>query len=84
MPDVTLSDALKEAYASSPSDVVILHTLELRHPDFKNEAGVTTAIRVVRDQQDLFARLEPSAPLYPSQMVRFVAMGFDLDRHRTG
>jgi Domain of unknown function (DUF1833) len=53
--------------------------LELRHPDFKNEAGVTTAIRVVRDQQDLFARLESSAPLNPSQMVRFVAMGFDLD-----
>ena len=40
MPDVTLSEALREAYASAPSDVVILHTLELRHPDFKNESGV--------------------------------------------
>jgi hypothetical protein len=76
MPDASLSDAIREAYASAPSDVVILHTLELRHPDFKNESGVTTAIRVVRDQQDLFARLEASAPLEP---VRFVAMGFDLD-----
>jgi hypothetical protein len=79
MPDATLSEALKEAYASSPNDVVILHTLEFRHPDFKNESGVTTAIRVVRDQQDLFARLESSASLDPSQTVRFVAMGFDLD-----
>jgi hypothetical protein len=79
MPDASLSDAIREAYASAPSDVVILHTLELRHPDFKNESGVTTAIRVVRDQQDLFARLEASAPLNPSETVRFVAMGFDLD-----
>ena len=39
MTDNTLSEALKEAYTSAPSDVVILHTLELRHPAFKDENG---------------------------------------------
>ena len=34
MPDPSLSAAIKEAYASAPTDTVILHTLELRHPDF--------------------------------------------------
>ncbi len=79
MPDASLSEAIREAYASAPSDVVILHTLELRHPDFVDEEGVATAIRVVRDRVDLFAHLESSAPQHPGQEVRFVAMAFDLN-----
>ena len=77
MPDAALSEALREAYASAPSNVVILHTLEIRHPDFKDDAGNTTAIRVVRDQEDLLARLEAS--VNAGQQVQFVAMGFELD-----
>jgi hypothetical protein len=79
MPDTSLSEALREAYASAPNDVVILHTLEIRHPDFKDESGQSTAIRVVRDQTDLVARLEANAPVNAGQQVRFVAMGFDFD-----
>ena len=52
MPDFTLSDALEEAYASAPSSEAVLHTLEIRHPDF------TQPIRVVRDHQDFEAYLE--------------------------
>lgn len=40
MTDNTLSEALKEAYASALSNVVILHTLELRHPAFKDEKAI--------------------------------------------
>jgi hypothetical protein len=79
MPSDALSQALKEAYASAPSDSVILHTLELRHPSFKDEDGKQIAVRVVRDHQDLVARLEPTAPLNPGERVTFVAMGFDLE-----
>ena len=53
MPDPTLSQAIREAYAAAPSDVVILHTLELRHPAFVNDDESPTAIRVVRDHRDL-------------------------------
>ena len=69
---------MKEAYASAPSDVVILHTLELRHPSFKDALGAPTAIRVVRDYQDHLCVLEDSAPLDAGQAVLFIAMAFDL------
>ncbi len=77
MTDETLSEALKEAYASAPSDVIILHTLELRHPAFIDDAGNQTAIRVVRDNQNLKAFLEDSAILDAETEVEFLAMAFD-------
>lgn len=74
MPDSTLSQAIREAYASAPADVVIFHTLELRHPAF------TQPIRVVRDHADLVATLEPSAPANPSEPVTFVRFAFDFTK----
>lgn len=79
MPDPSLSAAIREAYASAPADVVILHTLELRHPAFRDDDGNPTAIRVVRDHADLWARLEPGAPVDGGAIVRFVAMAFELE-----
>ena len=79
MPDPALSEAIQEAYAHAPSEAIILHTLEIRHPDFRNENGNPTAIRVVRDQIDLQARLEADAPMDAGAIVTFVAMGFELD-----
>ena len=79
MPDPALSEAIQEAYAHAPSEAIILHTLEIRHPDFRDENGNPTAIRVVRDQLDLQARLEADAPMDAGAIVTFVAMGFDLD-----
>lgn len=32
-----LQQAIMEAYASSPSDVLIYHTLEIKHPDFMDD-----------------------------------------------
>lgn len=72
MPDSTLTQAIKEAYAAAPSDVVIHHTLELRHPAF------TQPLRVVRDYAALDATLEASAPEDPSTEVTFTAFAFDL------
>ncbi|WP_337996235.1 DUF1833 family protein [Oleispirillum naphthae] len=46
MPDPNLSEAIREAYASSPSGVVTLHTLELLHPNFD------APVRVVRNHAD--------------------------------
>ena len=46
MPDPALGQAIREAYASAPADVVILHTLEIRHPTF------TAPIRIVRNFAD--------------------------------
>lgn len=46
MPDPNLTAAIREAYASAPSDVVTLHTIELLHPAF------TEPVRVVRNHAD--------------------------------
>lgn len=79
MTDNTLSEALKEAYASAPSNITLLHTLELRHPAFVDENGEPTAIRVVRDNINHVCTLEDSAPLDAGKTVEFIAMGFDLE-----
>ena len=79
MSDSTLSEALKEAYASAPSDVILLHTLELRHPAFMDDGGIRTAIRVVRDHVNHRCRLEDTAPLNGGEEVEFLAMAFDLE-----
>jgi hypothetical protein len=72
MPDSTLSQALKEAYAAAPDNVVAYHTLEIYHPAF------TQPIRVVRDFVDLSAKLEASAPRDASTYVTFVGFAFDI------
>jgi hypothetical protein len=72
MPDASLSDAIKEAYAVAPADEVVYHTLEIRHNSF------ATPIRVVRDLVDLDATLEADAPEDASTEVTFLAYSFDL------
>lgn len=72
MPDSTLSQAIKEAYASAPDTDVAYHTLEIYHPSF------TTPIRVVRDFVDLSAKLESTAPRDASTYVTFVGYAFDI------
>lgn len=78
MPDVTLSQAWKEAAASAPAGEIMLHTLEFRHPSFVDALNNPSAIRVVLGHVDLVARLEPDAPLNPSQYVTFIAFGFEM------
>ena len=80
MPNETLTQALKEAYASSPSDKILLHTLEFRHSQFIDEFEAPTAIRVVRDFADFTGvSLEADAPLDPPPAtVNFIGYAFDL------
>jgi hypothetical protein len=66
MTDTTLSEAVKEAYASAPVDEIIYHTLEINHPDF------TAPIRVVRDRIELVATTENA------ESVTFVPFAFDV------
>jgi hypothetical protein len=77
MSDTSLSQAIKEAYASAPTSELILHTLEFRHPSFVDDYGVPTALRVVRDHNNLTATLEAGAPLDASTPVYFIGYAFD-------
>ena len=72
MPEPSLSDALREAYASAPVDQVIWHTLELWHPAF------SAPIRVVRDVASLDARIEAGADRDADEVVSFAPYAFDV------
>lgn len=66
MADSSLSEVLKEAFASCRADEVIYSTLELSHPNF------TQPIYVVNDRVPL------TVPLETGVTVTFVAFSFDL------
>lgn len=72
MTDSTLSQAIKEAYASAPVNEIIYHTLEINHSAF------STPIRVVRDTGNIDARLEATAPNNPGEVVTFLGFAFDI------
>jgi hypothetical protein len=72
MPNSNLSEALKEASASAPSDVVIISTLEIRHPAFE------APIRVVSDYIPVTAMLEANAPIDGGTMVEYQPFAFEL------
>lgn len=84
MADSTLTLAIKEAYASAPADVVIYHTLELYHSAFIDEQGDPAPIRVVRDYDNLDARLESTAARNPSEVVTFIAFNFEFTKPEVG
>ena len=67
-----LTAAMAEAYACAPANQVILHTLELVHPDFKDSLGRAAPIRVVNDSDNLTATLETGA------RATFIALAFGL------
>lgn len=75
---MTLTDAIKEAYASCPADVAVIETIEVNHIAWANP------IRLVRDKVNLVATLESTAPYNPSAAVTFTALDFTIDHPRIG
>lgn len=73
MPDTTMSDALKEAYASAP-DVPTVHTLEFRHET------LTEPIRLALWNSAWTAYLEADAPANPGEEVTFAAYRLDFKK----
>ena len=69
MPDISLSEAIREAYASAPGRV-IYHTIEIRH------ASLTHPIRLVLGNDNIEARLEAGAPANPGEIVTFIRYYF--------
>lgn len=78
MTNSVLSEALKEAYAAAPTSVVIIETLEIRHPDFINDTGLAGPIRLVNEHTDVSAFLEADAPVDAGREVIFRALAFKI------
>ena len=73
MPNDVLQQAIMEAYASSPSDVLIYHTLEIKHPDFIDDNGNPITIFLVQGFHNITAKLETG------KNVEFQAMCFNIE-----
>jgi len=67
MPNSSLTAALKEAYASAPSDTVILDTIELSHPSLPAET-----LYLVKAREDYDLTLEDGVTVQT-----FTASGFE-------
>lgn len=79
-----LDEAVAEAYAAAPADVVVLETLELRHPALVDENDQPSPIRVVCDFQDRTFKLEEHAPLSAGETVVFRGVMIEVDRPDAG
>lgn len=75
----TLSEAMEEAMASAPTDRIMIDTVEIIHPGFVAQDGVTrTSARLVKDNFPLRAKLEASADIDAGQVVRFEPLMFSM------
>ena len=74
----TIEEAVKEAYASAPVDIVVLDTLEIWHRTF------TAPVRVVRwpmegpEPTEFHLLLESNAPRNPGATVTFLGVPFEI------
>ncbi len=73
MPGASITDALKKAYATAPTDAVVYHTLELNHASFE------APIRLVQGFEGITATLEADAPHNGGEEVTFIPMFFEFD-----
>lgn len=76
MPDPSVTAAMKEAYAIAPSDEVVIHTLELRHPSFVDDDGNPDSIWVTTQNDDVVATIEAAAPVKGGLAVTFRHFAF--------
>jgi hypothetical protein len=74
----TLTEALREAYATAPPSAVVLHTMELWHPTWE------AALRLVADFADLTATLEDDAPVNGGEEVLFTGCPFSFTLPQVG
>lgn len=74
----TYSEALQEAYASAPTNVVILQTIEIRHPHFEDEHGNAMSIYLTQNGEDIEATIEDGHPIDSGKKVKFLSCPFEL------
>jgi hypothetical protein len=78
-PGSPYSNDLREFIFSNGPDVIALDTIELRHPAFVGEDGVTlAAARVVNDSDPLKVTLEADAPMNAGEQVIFTECRFEM------
>lgn len=78
--NVELSDAIKEAYATAPTDTVIVETIEWLHPSFVDGSGNPASYRIAVNQPDCTCTLEGDAPMDGGDPVLFTGMAVEYSK----
>ena len=78
MSEPTIEEAMAEAYATAPVDIVLLHTLEISHPSFEIPVRVARWPVTGPEPETFRCRLEDDAPRDAGQTVEFTAMPFEV------
>lgn len=74
----SLKEALADAYAHAPKDVIPLHSLEINHFTFE-EPGRVARWPVAGTEPERFrCMLEDDAPFNPGQIVEFIGAPFEI------
>lgn len=76
MPDESMSEALREAYAMAPVDRVIVDTLELRHPAFRDAQGLPDSAWLTTNRKAISATIEADAPVRGGETIDFISLAF--------
>jgi hypothetical protein len=74
-----LQAAIEEAYASAPSDVRVLYTLEFSHHVFTHPARVVRWSAASPEPKKVLCKIEDNAPYNPGETVEFIGLPFDLN-----
>lgn len=73
---MSYSDAVNEAFASSPVNDTLYDTIELIHPSFTDDNGNPTTIRAISGATKKMCRMEEGAPENSGQLVEFLPIPF--------
>jgi hypothetical protein len=76
--DGLLKQAIEEAYASAPQDVVALHSLEINHKTFTDPIRLIRWQVVGQEPEKFSCRLEDDALYNPGQVVEFIGAPFEI------
>lgn len=76
--DPLLEEAIAEAYASAPQDIVLRHTVEISHKTFTQPARLVRHPLNGPKPEEFRMRLEDSAVFNPGQVVTFLGVPFDV------
>ena len=74
----TLQEAVREAYASATSDIVVLHALEIWHRTFQVPARVVRWPVEGPDLTEFRCKLEDDAPRNAGETVTFLGVPYEI------
>lgn len=75
---VSLEEAIAEAYASAPDDVIVYDAMEIDHPSFSVPARVVNWPIIGQEPEKFSFLHEDDAPIDPGKTVEYIGVPYQL------